>query len=581
MNKIKWSLFFIVLVFFGIGAAYGQSAYCLPPTVTSTSGSDYVNICQSNVTKKISFSHVISSLNLGSGTVTSVGSGYGLLGGAITTSGILRVDTSGVATHYYVNSRGFGSGTVMSVGSGFGLTGGAITSSGTLKVDTTNVATHYYVNSRGFGSGTVTSFSSGNLSPLFTTSVGTATTTPALSFTLSNAAAHTIFGNFSGSSGAPSYNTVGMGVDTWISTPSSANLATALTDETGSGALVFATSPSLVTPVLGTPTSGTLTNCTGYTDAHLSLSDITTNNVSISAHGFAPKAPNDATKFLRGDATWNVPANIYNSDGSLSGNRVVTFNSHQLTFDVGTNVFYGASSSGMGWNFNGSGGSIEMFGSTDDGITAASGVTIIGDYNGNNQSTKITVDDPDGLISMVTDGSNDFQINGGMVGWQNAQDLNLSANSAVVLKARSDGVLEAPNIHNNAAAQGDAIHEEIRSGTYTFTTIVTTNVSGYADANCQWMRVGNVVTVSGGVEQVKATSGNTATEIQLQDLPIPTSNGKNYEIAGSGSFQDVDDAPAIHSVAVYSCHSGFVCLEFAPRGTSGNDIYFTFTYVVE
>jgi hypothetical protein len=43
---------------------------------------------------------------------------------------------------------------------------------------------------------------------------------------------------------------------------SSANLATALTDETGSGANVFATSPTLVTPALGTPTSGILTSCT-------------------------------------------------------------------------------------------------------------------------------------------------------------------------------------------------------------------------------------------------------------------------------------------------------------------------------
>ena len=43
----------------------------------------------------------------------------------------------------------------------------------------------------------------------------------------------------------------------------SAQLATALTDETGSGLAVFATSPTLVTPALGTPTSGTLTNCTG------------------------------------------------------------------------------------------------------------------------------------------------------------------------------------------------------------------------------------------------------------------------------------------------------------------------------
>ena len=42
----------------------------------------------------------------------------------------------------------------------------------------------------------------------------------------------------------------------------SAQLATALTDETGTGANVFATSPTLVTPALGTPSSGTLTNCT-------------------------------------------------------------------------------------------------------------------------------------------------------------------------------------------------------------------------------------------------------------------------------------------------------------------------------
>lgn len=53
------------------------------------------------------------------------------------------------------------------------------------------------------------------------------------------------------------------GVGTFLATPTSANLKTALTDETGSGAAVFATSPTLVTPVLGTPSSGTLTSCTG------------------------------------------------------------------------------------------------------------------------------------------------------------------------------------------------------------------------------------------------------------------------------------------------------------------------------
>lgn len=42
--------------------------------------------------------------------------------------------------------------------------------------------------------------------------------------------------------------------------------------------------------------------------ADLALTDVTTNDVSTTKHGFAPKAPNDTTKFLRGDATWAVPA---------------------------------------------------------------------------------------------------------------------------------------------------------------------------------------------------------------------------------------------------------------------------------
>ena len=46
-------------------------------------------------------------------------------------------------------------------------------------------------------------------------------------------------------------------------TATSLQLKTAISDETGSGALVFGTSPSLTTPDIGTPSAGVLTNCTG------------------------------------------------------------------------------------------------------------------------------------------------------------------------------------------------------------------------------------------------------------------------------------------------------------------------------
>jgi hypothetical protein len=59
----------------------------------------------------------------------------------------------------------------------------------------------------------------------------------------------------------------GTGISTFLATPSSANLAAAVTGETGSGALVFATSPALITPNIGNATAPglTLSAITGLT----------------------------------------------------------------------------------------------------------------------------------------------------------------------------------------------------------------------------------------------------------------------------------------------------------------------------
>jgi len=92
---------------------------------------------------------------------------------------------------------------------------------------------------------------------------------------------------------------LGAGVATFLATPSSANLATAMTDETGSGANVFATSPTLVTPVLGTPTSGTLTNCTGLPlSGHTNQAayTIVANNTGSSATPTAMDVPTITSK---------------------------------------------------------------------------------------------------------------------------------------------------------------------------------------------------------------------------------------------------------------------------------------------
>ncbi len=82
-------------------------------------------------------------------------------------------------------------------------------------------------------------------------------TTPALGTPASGVLTNT--------TGYPASALAGLGsnVATFLGTPTSANLKAAVTDETGSGALVFATSPTFVTPALGSVASGDLTLATG------------------------------------------------------------------------------------------------------------------------------------------------------------------------------------------------------------------------------------------------------------------------------------------------------------------------------
>ena len=71
------------------------------------------------------------------------------------------------------------------------------------------------------------------------------------------------------------------GLDQFAAT-TSAELAGVISDETGSGALVFGTSPTFVTPALGTPASGVATNLTG-TAAGLTAGNVTT-NANLTGH---------------------------------------------------------------------------------------------------------------------------------------------------------------------------------------------------------------------------------------------------------------------------------------------------------
>jgi hypothetical protein len=155
--------------------------------------------------------------------------------------------------------------------------------------------------------GTVTSFSAGTLSPLFTTSVANPTTTPALTFSLSNAGAFTIFGNDTAGSAAPTFFTP------------------TLTDG------LFA-NEGTTTTVLHGNAAGNLSF------AAVANADLANSSITFSAPGTSGLAPNWLTSpvSLGGTATLEIPlaSTASVTAGLISNTNFNTFSNKAGTINV-------------------------------------------------------------------------------------------------------------------------------------------------------------------------------------------------------------------------------------------------------
>ena len=226
----------------------------------------------------------------GSGTVTSIATGTGLSGGTITTTGTIALANTAVTAGSYtianitVDAQGritsaangsAGSGTVTSVALSGGTTGLTVTGSPIATSGTITLA----------GTLAVANGGTGTASPSIVagTNITVTGTWPNQTIAASGAASGDVVGpasatdnalvRFDSTTGKLIQNSVVIVADTTGNMSGVGTLSvggeltyggvTLSNAVTGTGKMVLDTSPTLVTPILGTPTSATLTNATG------------------------------------------------------------------------------------------------------------------------------------------------------------------------------------------------------------------------------------------------------------------------------------------------------------------------------
>lgn len=142
------------------------------------------------------------------------------------------------------------------------------------------------------------------------------------------------------------------------------------------------------------------------------------------------------------------------------------------------------------------------------------------------------------------------------------------------VRIKNGGGLQITRTAVTAPAAGDG---NVFSGTYTPSLANTTNITGSTPYACQYMRVGDVVTVSGRLNIDPTTSG-AASELGIS-LPVASDITSGFQCAGTAAIYTTTTEVSTGGILGDTTNNR-ATFRFVAGGTAARDYGFTFTYLV-